>query len=328
LSDERDNVIHVVFGRDGTLKRRPDPEAPADEAEPRGRRDPLAALYSVSEVAKLFGFSEGRLRYWDRSDFLVPSVELGGRRYYTFQDLIGIRAAKGLIEQGVSMREVRRSVDALRSTLPKVVRPLAELRVVADGHTVVVQDEAGTFEPVTGQAVLDFRVDALKDDVVRVLRRAPSEGDRRTAYDFYLEGCRLDEEEATYDLAEEAYAQALRLDPGLANALTNLGNLCYRRDRADEAEALYRRALAIDGSQPEALYNLGFLHLERGEATEAVSYFERALASDPSFADAHFNLAMAYEELGRLAEARPHWETYLALDPGGAWSEVARRHLE
>ena len=84
-----------------------------------------------------------------------------------------------------------------------MTRPLAELRVVADGHSVVVRGDDGSFEPLTGQLVLDFDVRALRDDVVRVLRAGePPPGQRRTAYAHYLEGCRLDEEEVTFDRAE------------------------------------------------------------------------------------------------------------------------------
>ncbi|MFW5921438.1 MAG: tetratricopeptide repeat protein [Polyangiales bacterium] len=336
MSDD-DNIIHVSFGKDGNARRHKKPpkerERPArdrpESKRRRSRNDPLADLYSRREVTRLFGCTESQLRYWDRAGFIQPSGKAGKRRYYTFQDLISIRAAKGLLDQGVPLRRVRRSVDALRRALPKVVRPLQELRVVADGATVLVRDEAGAFEPTTGQLVLDFRVDSLREDVVRVLRdHQPSPDKRRTAYEHYLEGCRLDEDDATLDRAEEAYRQAIRLDPSLSNALTNLGNLRYRRGAPDEAEQMYERALAVDPSQPEAAYNLGFLAYERGDVPEAADWFERALRQDPSFADAHFNLAMAFEELGRVPDARAHWSSYLELEPTGPWADIARRHLD
>jgi tetratricopeptide (TPR) repeat protein len=176
--------------------------------------------------------------------------------------------------------------------------------------------------------VLDFRVESLREDVVRVLRRSrPSPEKRQTAYEFYLEGCRLDEDETTFERAEEAYRNAVRLDPSLANAFTNLGNLRYRRGFPEEAEHLYVQALEVDSGQPEASYNLGFLAYERGEVEEAAERFARALDQDPAFADAHFNLAMALEELHRHSSARPHWESYLELEPSGPWAEIARRHL-
>jgi tetratricopeptide (TPR) repeat protein len=198
---------------------------------------------------------------------------------------------------------------------------------VADGHDVVVHDEGGRFEPMTGQQFLNFEVSELRDDVVRLLRREPNRTEKTSAYELYLEGCRLDEDETTFDGAEEAYRKAAELDPSLSSALTNLGNLRFRRGFVDEAEVFYRRALDVDDSQPEAYYNLGFLHFERGEPELAVEFLVKALESDPAFADAHFNLAMAYEELGDFDEARPHWEAYMQLDPDSPWAEIAARHL-
>lgn len=329
-------VIHVEFGPGGgrRVSVPPPPDEPKQAAPPPAtlsdahRRDPIGDLYARAEVARLFDLPESRLRYWDRTGFLPPSGRVGARRFYTFQDLIGLRAAKGLLEKGVPLRRVRKSVDALKGALPNVVRPLSELRVVADGKTCVVEGPERRWDPATGQLVLDFDVRSLRDDVVRLLRPASVDPvRRRMAYDAYLEGCRLDEDPATYPRAEAAYLRAIELDQGFAHAHTNLGNLHFRRGDASKAEAAYQAALALDAEQPEALYNVGFLAFERGETSRAVTQFQKAVAVDPSFADAHFNLAMALEEMGRGREARAHWETYLSLEPTGAWADIAKKHL-
>jgi len=280
-------------------------------------------------VARLFDVPEGRLRYWDRSGFLSPSGRVGRRRLYTFQDLISVRAANELLARGAPLPSVRRGLDTLSRTFPHVTRPLNELRVTAEDGTMVVREQDRVFEAETGQLQLDFEVRSLRDDVLRVLRPDGVDPDRRRrAYERYLEGCRLDEDEATFDRAERCYEEAFQLDPSLANALTNWGNLRFRRGDPEDAEQLYRRALAIDAEQPEALYNLGFLAFERAQMDEAARFFRRAVQLDPGFADAHFNLAMALEELGVPGDARPHWQRYLELDPDGSWAEIARRYLQ
>ncbi len=323
-----DNVIHVFFGGDGDyrIQTTPPAEPSPTKAAPVEEGDPLAALYSRAEAARLFELTVGRLRYWERTDFLVPSAHRGKRRYYTFQDLIGIRAAKGLLDQGVPLREVRRSVEAIRSALPKVVRPLAELRVVAEGSAMLVRGEQGAYEPATGQLVLDFRVDSIRDDVVRILRPEAMPDDR-AAYAAYLEGCRLDEHEESFEEAEAAYLEAVRLDPALTSALTNLGNLRFRQGDVEGAAKFYKKALCIDASQPEALYNLGFIAQEHDDDEAAIAYFKAAIASDPGFADAHFNLALALTTVGRERDAKRHWRAYLALEPAGEWASIAERHL-
>ena len=115
---DRDNVIRVGFGVDGKLTRASSPEpAPSQPAPPRS--DPRDGLYTVAEVARLFGYKPSRLRYWHRSGVLGPSARVAGRNYYTFQDLVGVRAAKGLLEQGVPLQQVRRSVESLREAFPQ-----------------------------------------------------------------------------------------------------------------------------------------------------------------------------------------------------------------
>lgn len=328
---DEENIIHVHFGPDGGKRRErfEEPEKQSASRDTVGRREePFYDLYTLEEVAQLFGISETRLRYWERSDFIVRTARVGRRRFYTFQDLITIRAAKELLSKGVSLRHVRRSVAALSKSLPHVARPLSSLRIYAEGHNVIVKDESKAFDPVTGQLVFDFDVSSLRDDVVRVLSRDRHASDFRAAFEWYLKGCRLDENEQTALEAERAYRQAIKLDPSFSNAFTNYGNLLFRRGEIKNAEAMYQKALRVDPKQPEALYNIGFLKYEQGDITGALRSFRRALNSDPSFADAHFNAAMVLEELGRVAEARTHWETYLVLDSKSSWADIAREHLE
>ena len=168
---------------------------------------------------------------------------------------------------------------------------------------------------------------ALRDDVVRVLRPSAGRERARTAYELYLRASQLDEDPATMEEAERLYREAVGLDPWLAIAYTNLGNIRFRRQDADAAEQLYKKALEIDARQPEAQYNLGYVTLERGNPEGSIPLFLGAIQSDPKFADAYFNLAMAYEQVGESQKARPHWKNYIQLEPTGTWTEIAKRHL-
>ncbi|HEY3667614.1 MAG TPA: tetratricopeptide repeat protein, partial [Polyangiaceae bacterium] len=227
----------------------------------------------------------------------------------------------------VRLRDVTRAVGALKRSLPKVTRPLQELRIVSDGQRVVVHTMDGAFEPLTGQMVLDFEVKALRDDVVRVLRPSAGRERARTAYELYLRASQLDEDPLSMDDAEVLYREAITLDPWLAIAYTNLGNIRFRRHDAEAAELLYKKALEIDVRQPEAQYNLGYVMLERGQPELSVPLFHGAIEADPKFSDAYFNLAMAYEQIGETSKARPFWKSYISLEPTGTWTEIAKRHL-
>ena len=329
-------VIHVAFGPGGGRienAERATAASPGGQSiptsippPPPSTHEPVTDVFLPREVAKLLGLTTSRLRSLDKAQIVSPSAMRNGRRAYTFQDLIALRATHDLLAKRIRLKDVVQAIGALRRALPRVTRPLQELRIVSDGRKVVVQAEDGVYEPVSGQMVLDFRVDNLRSDVVRVLRT--DDGVRaRSAYDLYMRASTLDEDPDTFDEAERLYKRATELDPMLAIAYTNLGNIRFRRGDEQGAEQLYRKALEIDDRQPEAHYNLGYVMLERGYASRAVTYFEAAITADPKFADAHFNLAMAQEALGDKTRARIHWKKYLEIEPTGTWADIARDHL-
>lgn len=323
-----DKIIHVVFGPGGGRVHRRNERAAVPPPETNGSaREPLTDLFTLSEIARLLDLSPTRLRTLDRAGVVSPSGRRRGRRAYTFSDLIALRTAKTLLERKVRLRDVTRAVQVLKKSLPKVTRPLQELRIVSDGQRVVVRTQDGSFEPLTGQMLLDLEVKTLREDVVRVLRPSAGRERARTAYELYLRASQLDEDPRTMDDAERLYQQAVQLDPWLGIAYTNLGNIRFRRQDTEGAEALYRKALEIDARQPEAQYNLGYVMLERGQPDLSVPLFLGAIAADPKFSDAYFNLAMAYEQIGEAQKARPYWKSYISLEPSGTWTEIAKRHL-
>jgi len=323
-----EKIIHVVFGPGGGRMQQRDDVAGRNASAPAdGSREPLTDLFSCSEISRLLDITPARLRTLDRSGVVSPTARRRGRRAYTFSDLIALRTAQSLLQQRVRLRDVTRAVTALRRSLPKVTRPLQELRIVSDGERVVVRSQDGAFEPLTGQMLLDFEVKTLRDDVVRVLRPSAGRERARTAYELYLRASQLDEEPASMDEAERLYREAIALDPWLAIAYTNLGNIRFRRQDGTHAEELYKKALEIDARQPEAQYNLGYVMLERGEPDASIPLFLGAIESDPKFSDAYFNLAMAYEQVGESQKARPYWKSYIMLEPSGTWTEIAKRHL-
>lgn len=325
-----EKIIHVVFGPGGgrvQQQKNKTPDTKTKREQTPSNREPLTDLFTRGEISRLLGLTPARLRTLDKAGVVSPSGRRRGRRAYTFSDLIALRTAQTLLDRKVRLRDVTRAITKLKSSLPKVTRPLVELRIVSDGQRVVVRTQDGAFEPLTGQMVLDLEVKSLRDDVVRVLRPSAGRERARTAYELYLQASELDEDPATMDEAQDLYARAIEVDPWLAIAYTNLGNIRFRRHDAEGAETLYRKALEIDPRQPEAQYNLGYVMLERGCPDRSIPLFLGAIEADPRFADAYFNLAMAYEQVGETQKARPYWKNYITLEPAGTWTEIAKRHL-
>jgi tetratricopeptide (TPR) repeat protein len=287
-------------------------------------------LYGARDVSQIVGLSESRVRYWAQTGFVGPSQRQGGRPLYTFQDLIGLKAAKELLDRGLSIQRVRKALDALRAQLPDVERPLERLRVLSDGERLVVVDDGAAFEPLSGQLVMDFDVGALSGRVAEVMELVRPEPPRELPlYDRFVEAMQLDGDPAREAEALAAYHALLAEEPGFAAVHNNLGALLHRSGRLDEAREAFRRALELDPEQPEARYNLGNLLADAGDEAGALAAWTRVADDCPEFADAHFNLGVAFAREGAAARARAHLTHYLALEPDGTseWAERARAVL-
>ena len=135
-------------------------------------------LYRTKDVVQILGISRRQLQYWAQTDLVEPSAKTpGGHHRYTFEDLVSLKATKRLIDSGVSVQRIRKSIRALRQVLPSVSKPLSELVLVATGDVVLVFSEATAFEAVTGQEWI-FEV-ALFQREVDSWRRAVGKGPTR-----------------------------------------------------------------------------------------------------------------------------------------------------
>ncbi len=109
-------------------------------------------LYRAGDVARIIGISRRQLQYWDETDLVPPSDRTpGGHARYTFEDLVALKTAKRLIDAGVSVQRIRKSIRALRDLLPAVERPLAEMVLVATGDVVLAFRDGAAFDAASGQ---------------------------------------------------------------------------------------------------------------------------------------------------------------------------------
>ncbi len=116
------------------------------------------SLFSASQICTISGLSRRQLQYWDKSGLINPSHRTGGGHgRYTFSDLISIRAAKKLIDAGVSVQRLRKSIGQLKRILPSIKKPLETLTLVATGDVILVFYEDTAFEAISGQEwILDI----------------------------------------------------------------------------------------------------------------------------------------------------------------------------
>ncbi|HTJ40627.1 MAG TPA: tetratricopeptide repeat protein [Kofleriaceae bacterium] len=303
----------------------------------------MTELYSIKDVSRIFALQESRLRYWMQTGFVGPTVRKGGRFYYTFTDLVGVKVAKDLLAAGLPLQTVRKNLVSLRSALPHDATPAARLRICSDGETIVAVKDEVAFEPATGQVVMAFNLPALAGHVYDAMQRrggsveqdavpaaiAPDiteQNDGSIAYRRFIDGCSAEDADDAAT-AEHRYLEALELQPSLAAARTNLGNLLYRKGDLAGARAAYEVALEHEPGQPEARYNLANVLEDQGETELAIAELRRVCATAPDFADAHYNLGLLLAKVGGAAQAKQHLERYLELDAESEWSARAREFL-
>ncbi|HUI25714.1 MAG TPA: tetratricopeptide repeat protein [Candidatus Kryptonia bacterium] len=282
-----------------------------------GNHTKTTRTFRTLEVARLLHITPARVRAFVRAGLCRPARR--GRVFaFSFQDLVLLRAAHGLLQARVPARRVRRALRELIRQLPPE-RPLSGVRIVADGRQVVVRDGHTAWQPDSGQAVFTFDVDDLARKsgvVVPVPKRRPraptAAAEPATSADGWFERA-VALESVDLAAARAAYRRALDLDPALSDAYINLGRLLHESGDSAEALRLYREAVKRAPDDPIAHYDLALALEDQGDASAASAAYHRALEIDPDFADAHFNLGRLLERLGQRAQALRHLLAYKKL---------------
>ena len=308
--------------------------------------------YSAQDVAKMLGLPPRRLRAYLRAGLLSAERNENGRLRFSFQDLLLLRTAEGLVAERIAPRRVVHALKKLRERLPEA-RPLTGVPLSADGNRVVAHDGAARWQPDTGQVLLAFpetdspsasetpvspcapfvarptpgrpgtlpasEVDEGAADALSSTSPSPStststsaSADRAVSADD-LYRIAATLEESDPVHAAHTYRQVLALDPEHADAHVNLGRLLHEAGEIAEAESHYRATLALRGDDATAAFNLAVAIEDQGRTDEALEQYERAVAIDSRNPDAHYNAARLYEKSGKLAAAIRHLRAYREL---------------
>jgi tetratricopeptide (TPR) repeat protein len=122
--------------------------------------------------------------------------------------------------------------------------------------------------------------------------------------------------------AVEAFQQALKLDPNLAEAHFRLGLSYEALDKAEEAEAAYKKAvetykeyLQDNPEDAEAHYNLGQSYAALHLYSEAVREYRQATRLKEDDSDVYYDLGMALTRLAQYDEAVGAFAKSLEIDP-------------
>lgn len=146
------------------------PDQPFDDNGTVGYRG-VTACHAV-------GISYRQLDYWARTTLVVPSIRdasgSGTQRLYSFRDLVVLKVVKRLLDAGVSLQNIRKAIDTLRS---RGVGDLAGITLISDGTTVY---ECRSPEEVVdllqgGQGVFGIAISGAFKEIQGSLSHLPAE---------------------------------------------------------------------------------------------------------------------------------------------------------
>src|SRR6266511_1980912 len=117
------------------------------------------------------GISYRQLDYWARTGLVVPSVRdasgSGTQRLYSFRDIVVLKVVKRLLDAGVSLQNIRKAIDTLRS------------RGVADLAGITVYECRSPEEVVDllqgGQGVFGIAIAGAFKEIQGTLSHLPAE---------------------------------------------------------------------------------------------------------------------------------------------------------
>ena len=263
-------------------------------------------LFTTGEVAKILNLPGSRIRSFVRACFLAPVRDQKKTFQFTFQDLLFLKTAKGLLDSRVPSKRIIRMLSSLKRQMPDDPQ-LSGINILADGRRVVVWDGKARWQPDSGQFLFNFDARSVVSEVKLPRAASKPTKDKLTADHWFNLGVEL--EATSTKEAQRAYHMALELDPKAVAAHLNLGKLYHDGGELQKAEAHYRAAGEIDPEDPAPRFNLGVLMEDCKRPQEALGSYREAIKLDPSFADAHYNLALLFESLGKKAEAVAHFRT-------------------
>jgi DNA-binding transcriptional MerR regulator len=145
-------------------------EATSENSEQIGYRGPTACAAA--------GITYRQLDYWARTGLVEPSVRATGgsglQRLYSFRDVVVLKIVKRLLDTGVSLQNIRTTVQHLRQG---GYRDLERMTLMSDGATVYECTSPGEVHELLqgGQGVFGIAVGVVWRDVEAALSQLHGE---------------------------------------------------------------------------------------------------------------------------------------------------------
>jgi Flp pilus assembly protein TadD len=129
-----------------------------------------------------------------------------------------------------------------------------------------------------------------------------------------------------FDEAERAHRHAIELDTNTSDGWNGLGVALSELKRFEEAEKAYREAIRVGSTNQWAWRNLGNLLRDQERYTEMEEAYRRAIELDPNSTLIRHDFAISMHQRYRSKEAEEAYRQAIQLDPNNAlqWRNLGR----
>lgn len=118
-----------------------------------------------------------------------------------------------------------------------------------------------------------------------------------------------------YPEAEQAYLDAIAMNPKYYDAYSNVGDLYREQGKLADAEQAYIKAIDSGAPYADTYYNLGVAYINENKLADAEQALVRALEILPSHTKARYNLGWTYDREQKDALAEQAYKEALQYDP-------------
>ena len=135
------------------------------------------------------GITYRQLDYWARTGLVTPGIRSAGgsgtQRLYSFRDILMLRVVKNLLDAGISLQQIRRAIDHLRS---RGDENLTGITLMSDGVSVYeCTSEHEVLDLLRGgQGMFAITLDGVVRDLEGSLTEFPTERTDLTSGDDEL----------------------------------------------------------------------------------------------------------------------------------------------
>ena len=135
------------------------------------------------------GITYRQLDYWARTGLVTPGIRSAGgsgtQRLYSFRDILMLRVVKNLLDAGISLQQIRRAIDHLRS---RGDENLTGITLMSDGVSVYeCTSEHEVLDLLRGgQGMFAITLDGVVRDLEGSLTELPTERTDLTSGDDEL----------------------------------------------------------------------------------------------------------------------------------------------